>query len=91
MLDASNPESSQKAKKAKVQTVRPVERFWPDAIASLQPRASGHNGTGSAPSPGDAPASGKQFEIGSPLPSVRLSFQPRFVMSEPVAASIPVV
>ncbi|EEC13638.1 homeobox protein Pknox1, putative, partial [Ixodes scapularis] len=52
MLDASNPESSQKAKKAKVQTVRPVERFWPDAIASLQPRASGHNGTGSAPSPG---------------------------------------
>lgn len=58
MLDASNPESSQKAKKAKVQTVRPVERFWPDAIASLQPRTSGHNGTGTAPSPGDAPASG---------------------------------
>lgn len=46
MLDASNPENSQqqKAKKAKVQTVRPVERFWPDAIATLQPRASGHNG-----------------------------------------------
>lgn len=49
MLDASNPENSQqKAKKAKVQTVRPVERFWPDAIASLQPRASSHNASGTS-------------------------------------------
>ncbi|XP_065310075.1 homeobox protein PKNOX2-like isoform X2 [Dermacentor albipictus] len=52
MLDASNPENSQqKAKKAKVQTVRPVERFWPDAIASLQPRASSHNGMAPVSSP----------------------------------------
>lgn len=38
MLDAGNPEAAQKAKKAKVQSARPVERFWPDALASLQPR-----------------------------------------------------
>nr|XP_037278785.1 homeobox protein PKNOX2-like isoform X3 [Rhipicephalus microplus] len=52
MLDASNPENSQqKAKKAKVQTVRPVERFWPDAIAALQPRPSSHNGMAPVSSP----------------------------------------
>lgn len=57
MLDASNPESGQqKAKKAKVQTVRPVERFWPDAIASLQPKSSGHNGTDGTTPTGTTPA-----------------------------------
>ncbi|XP_077525371.1 homeobox protein PKNOX2-like isoform X3 [Amblyomma americanum] len=66
MLDASNPENSQqKAKKAKVQTVRPVERFWPDAIASLQPRASSHNGMAPAsPSPS---AQGKPSTSGTSL------------------------
>lgn len=68
MLDASNPENSQqKAKKAKVQTVRPVERFWPDAIASLQPRAaSSHNGmaavaaaAAASSSPGGTPQQGR--------------------------------
>lgn len=38
MLDASNPDSSHKAKKAKTQSTRPVQRFWPDNIANLQPQ-----------------------------------------------------
>ncbi|XP_013401144.1 homeobox protein PKNOX2-like [Lingula anatina] len=37
MLDASNPEGS-KAKKNKPQNNRPVQRFWPDSIANLQPQ-----------------------------------------------------
>lgn len=66
MLDASNPENSQqKAKKAKVQTVRPVERFWPDAIASLQPRASSHNGM--APASSSPSAQGKPSTSGTSL------------------------
>ncbi|KAL1419883.1 hypothetical protein MTO96_004638 [Rhipicephalus appendiculatus] len=65
MLDASNPENSQqKAKKAKVQTVRPVERFWPDAIAALQPRPSSHNGMASVSSPS---AHGKPSTSGTSL------------------------
>ncbi|XP_064463459.1 homeobox protein PKNOX2-like [Ornithodoros turicata] len=55
MLDAGNPEAAQKAKKAKVQSARPVERFWPDALASLQPRtpsSSTSHGTQDASSNG---------------------------------------
>jgi len=36
MLDASNPEQS-KAKKPKTQH-RPVQRFWPESIANIQPQ-----------------------------------------------------
>ncbi|XP_067128279.1 homeobox protein PKNOX1-like isoform X2 [Centruroides vittatus] len=38
MLDASNPETSHKTKKNKSQSTRPVQRFWPETIASLQPQ-----------------------------------------------------
>lgn len=37
MLDASNPELSHKPKKPKTQSSRPIQRFWPENIASLQP------------------------------------------------------
>ncbi|XP_022241992.1 homeobox protein PKNOX2-like isoform X2 [Limulus polyphemus] len=36
MLDASNPDASHKAKKAKTQTSRQAQRFWPENIAALQ-------------------------------------------------------
>ncbi|XP_076304100.1 homeobox protein PKNOX2-like isoform X2 [Tachypleus tridentatus] len=36
MLDASNPDASHKAKKAKTQTCRQAQRFWPENIAALQ-------------------------------------------------------
>lgn len=36
MLDASNPDASHKAKKAKTQSTRPLQRFWPENIANLQ-------------------------------------------------------
>lgn len=38
MLDAGNPDASHKAKKAKTQSSRPLQRFWPDNIANLQPQ-----------------------------------------------------
>ncbi|XP_076333061.1 homeobox protein PKNOX2-like isoform X2 [Tachypleus tridentatus] len=40
MLDASNPDASHKAKKAKTQTSRQAQRFWPENIATLQPNVS---------------------------------------------------
>uniref|UniRef100_T1IS95 Homeobox domain-containing protein n=1 Tax=Strigamia maritima TaxID=126957 RepID=T1IS95_STRMM len=40
MLDASNPDASHKAKKAKTQSSRPLQRFWPDNIANLQPQVA---------------------------------------------------
>lgn len=43
MLDASNPETNHKSKKSKTQSNRPVQRFWPDNIASLQPQVQNSN------------------------------------------------
>lgn len=46
MLDASNPETNHKSKKSKTQSNRPVQRFWPDNIASIQPQVQNSNDSG---------------------------------------------
>ncbi|GIX77004.1 hypothetical protein CDAR_539751 [Caerostris darwini] len=43
MLDASNPETNHKSKKSKTQSNRPVQRFWPENIASIQPQVQNSN------------------------------------------------
>lgn len=44
MLDASNPETNQKAKKPKMQSHKTQSnRFWPDNIASIQPQVQNSN------------------------------------------------
>ena len=65
MLDASSP-SENKAKKAKPQS-RPVQRFWPDNIANLQPQLSTPETptTPSSSSPGPEDMQEQQSKDGS--------------------------
>lgn len=72
MLDASNPETNHKSKKSKTQSSRPVQRFWPENIASIQPQVqspngsehshSGENNQITSPSDAQASTSGKYFD-----------------------------
>ncbi|XP_035213516.1 homeobox protein PKNOX2-like [Stegodyphus dumicola] len=49
MLDASNPETNHKSKKSKTQSNRPVQRFWPENIASIQPQLQNPNESEDSP------------------------------------------
>lgn len=62
MLDASNPDSSHKAKKAKTQSTRPLQRFWPDNIANLQPQLPSHTSSHSQSSDHDQQSPGGSSE-----------------------------
>ncbi|XP_015927310.1 homeobox protein PKNOX1 [Parasteatoda tepidariorum] len=70
MLDASNPESNHKSKKSKTQSNRPVQRFWPENIASIQPQVQNPDSEGSPSdennqltNPGDPQASTSGMNI----------------------------